>query len=293
MKTLNKKLVGLLSLFLLIQGYNNSFAQAPAKSDVSITLNYFNANNKFPYIIAKVKTKVDGRFQPVNDVSMKLYLDSVCTANFIGEAVSNDKGEAASMIPSTLKNQWSGHLKHTFLAKFAGNAKYEPADADLTVSKARLLIDSADDRKVVVTVQEMKGDKWTPVKDVEMKIAIKRLGGDLPISETQTYTTDSTGQVSADFKRDSIPGDVKGLIVLIAKVEDNDAYGNLSVEKVVPWGAKFTPVSVFNKRTLFANGHRAPIWLQLIAFSIMFTVWGILVGLVINLFRIKKLGLKP
>jgi hypothetical protein len=125
---------------------------------------------------------------------------------------------------------------------------------------------------------------------VELKIAVKRLGADLPVNETPTFTTDSTGQASADFKRDSIPGDAAGIITLVAKIEDNDQHGNISAEKAVPWGAKFVAVNNFDRRTLYATRDKAPIWLVLMATSIIIVVWGILISLIMNIVKIKKLG---
>ncbi|MDB5145512.1 MAG: hypothetical protein JWQ66_4225 [Mucilaginibacter sp.] len=290
MKPLNKILSGTLTLIFLLNGYNG-FPQAAAKGDLGIAINYFTVNNKIPFLIVKVKTKVDGRFQNVAGIELKLFLDKDSAGTFIGNVVTNNKGEASTNIPSSLKKQWSSSLKHTFLATFAGNKKYDPAKGDLTVAKAKILID-ANDKTVTATVLEMKDTTWTPVKGVELVLAVRRLVSDLPINETPTFTTDSTGKVSGDFKRDNIPGDSKGNITLVAKIVDNDQYGNLRIEKTVQWGAKFAPVNTFNKRTLFATRDKAPIWLLFIAYSIAFTVWSVLIYLVFNLFRIKKLGLE-
>ena len=70
-----------------------------------------------------------------------------------------------------------------------------------------------------------------------MKIGVNRMGGNLTAGDEETYTADSTGTVTVEFKRDSLPGDQREKLFLVAKVEDNDQYGNLSVEKTVPWGA--------------------------------------------------------
>ncbi|MGZ3749866.1 MAG: hypothetical protein ACXVAU_01245, partial [Mucilaginibacter sp.] len=200
------------------------------------------------------------------------------------------EGEATTLIPPTVKKQWGTSVKHTFLAEFDGDKKFEASKADLTVGKAKILISTTDDKKITATVLEMKDTSWTPVKGVELKIAVRRSGGDLPVNETPTFTTDSTGQASADFKRDSIPGNSKGNIILVAKIEDNDQYGNLSIEKTVPWGAKFVPVSTFDERTLFATRAKAPIWLIVAATGIIIAVWTVLIMLVQNLFKIRKLG---
>ena len=288
MKPLNKILIGLLSISLVLSGYSG-FSQSVAKSDLSISINYFISNNKIPSLLIKVKTKVNGRFQNVAGIGVKLFLDKDSTGTFIGDVVTNEKGEASTYIPSSVKTEWGTTLKHTFLATFSGNKKYEPAKADLTVTKAKILID-ARDKTVTATVFEMKDTKWVPVKGVDVVLAVRRLDSDLPISETPTFATDSTGTASGDFKRVNIPGDTKGNITLVAKIVDNDQYGNLSIEKTVPWGAKVVPINAFNKRTLFATRDKAPIWLILIATSIIIAVWGILIMLVFNLFKIRNLG---
>lgn len=285
MKLLNKIFLITLSICFL-----SGFSRAAEKGDLSISINYHVLNNKVPYLLVKVKTKINGKFQNVGGISLKLFLDKDSAGTFIGNVTTNEKGEAIANIVPSLKKQWGTSLKHTFLANFAGDKKYEPSKGDLTISTAKILIDTGADKKVTATVLELKDTTWTPVKGVELVLAVRRMGGDLSVNETATFTTDSTGQAAADFKRDRIPGDAKGNITLVAKITDNDQFGNLSIEKTVPWGAKFIQVSTFSKRTLFATRDKAPVWLQFIAYSIMFTVWGILVYLVFNILKIKNLA---
>ena len=289
MKQQNKILAGLLAAACLLSAYNG-FSQAAQKGTLSIAVNYFTSNNQVPRVGVKVKTKVDGRFQTVAGIPVKIFLDKDSTGNLIGKVITNDQGEASAYIPTALKAKWGKLFKHTFVASFDGNKKFDAGTGDLTVGKAKIVMDVTADKKITATVFEMKDTAWTPVKGVDVKIGVRRSGADLPVNETPTFTTDSTGQASADFKRDSIPGDAKGNIILVAKVEDNDQFGNLSIEKSVPWGSKFTWVSTFDQRSLFATRDKAPIWLQLIAYSIMFAVWGILLYLVFNILKIKKLA---
>ena len=289
MKSLNKILAGLLSLVLLLPGYN-AFSQTAEKGDVNIAISYFTANNKVPRLLVKVNTKVKGKFINVGGISVKLFLDKDSTGTFIANVVTNEKGVATAYIPTSVKKEWATSVKHTFLATFAGNKKYDAAKGDLTVGRAKILIDAGSDKTVTASVFEMKDTTWTPVKGVEVVLGVKRLDADLTINETPTFTTDSTGKVSGDFKRDSIPGDANGNITLVAKIVDNDQYGNLIIEKTVPWGAKFVPVNTFNKRTLFATRNKAPIWLLFIAYAIAISVWSTLIMLVFNLFRIRKTG---
>ncbi|HZY38281.1 MAG TPA: hypothetical protein VFE53_16605 [Mucilaginibacter sp.] len=290
MKPLNKILAGSLFLVLLLQAYNG-FSQGADKGSLSITVSYYVANNKIPSLGVKVKTKVKGKFQNVGGIALGLFLDKDTATNLVGKVVTDEHGEAYTNIPPSLKKQWNASVKHTFIAAFRGNTKYDSTSGDFTANRAKILIDTVSGRSVVATVFEMKDSTWKPVKGVDVVIAVKRMGGDLNVNETPTFSTDSTGKASADFKRDTIPGDLKGNIILVAKVLDNDQYGNLSIEKTVPWGAKFVAKNEdFNARTLFATRAKAPIWLIFMATGITFAVWIVLVLLVLNIFKIKKLS---
>jgi hypothetical protein len=287
MKLLNKILV-LFPLIFVFCG-NKVHSQSTEKGDLNIKINYYVNNNTVPYLLVTVKSKINGKFQPISNIPLKLFLDKDSAGTFINKVTTNNDGIAISNIPSTVKKEWTTSSKHTFLVSFDGNKSYASTKSDITVSRAKLMIDT-NGRSVTATVLEMKDTSWVPVKGVDVVLAVKRLGADLLINETATFTTDSTGKASGDFKRDSIPGDARGNITIVAKVIDNDTYGNMVVEKTVPWGSKFIYVSTFNKRTLFATRDKAPVWLLFIAYSIVLVVWGILVYLVFNIFKIRKLG---
>ena len=50
----------------------------------------------------------------------------------------------------------------------------------------------------------LQGDEWVPAKDVEMKIGISRMGGIISVGDEETYTTDSAGTATAEFKKDKL-----------------------------------------------------------------------------------------
>jgi hypothetical protein len=140
-------------------------------------------------------------------------------------------------------------------------------------------------------VSAQRSEGLVPAKEVELKVIVKRMAGSLSVGDAETYTTDSTGTALAEFKRDSIPGDTEGYIIVIARTEDNDTYGNISVEKKLKWGAPFVPVNTFDKRTLFATRDKSPVWLLFIAYSIAIGVWGTIIYLVTRIAKIRKAGL--
>ncbi len=266
-----------------------SYSQTP-KNDLNLSLGYYNDNNHFQYLKANAKTKIDRKFQMVPGISLTFYLGSESPENLLGRAISDDKGDAVVFIPASIKAAWDKSAKHSFTVVSANTPLYDQTKATADVTRAKIKIDTGEDRKITATFLEWKDSAWVPVKGVDMKIAVRRLDADLNVNETATYTTDSLGNVSADFKRDSLPGDEKGNLILVAKTEDNETYGSVSSQKAVPWGTAFKYVSHFDKRTLFARRGRSPIWLELMAYGIIVAVWGVLFYLVMQIRKLKELG---
>lgn len=262
-----------------------------AKNSLILGLGYYNDNNHMQYLKANTKTKIDGKFKQVGGISLSFYISSVSPANLLGKAVTNENGQAALLIPPSAKEEWNKSPKQSFLVVSDSSVLYDAVTSNIDLTKGKIQLDTADDKKITAVLYELKDTTWVPVKGVDLKIAVKRLGGDLNVSETQTYTTDSLGAISADFKQVGLPGDTAGNIVLVAKVEDNDVYGNLTTEKTVPWGTTYKYVSQFNNRSLYARRGHSPLWLEWMAYGIIAGVWGVLIFLFIQIRNLKRLGL--
>ncbi len=282
-------------LFLLLSGLTGfrATAKESEKGPLKISISYFSLDNRLPYLAVTAKCKIDGKFQPVGGASIKLYLDKDSTGKGIGliaTVVTGEKGKATADIPASLEKIWKASTNHTFIAVTDKTKDFDETNTELSVAKARITIDTADDKNVVATFTEFKDNQWVAVKGVEIKMGIKRLGGELQIGEEQSYTTDSLGKVKGEFKKLGMPGDKTGNIILVAKVEDNDAYGSLRIEKTVPWGVKFTANDDFFTRALWGSQFHSPFWLVFMAYSIVIGVWGTIIYLIFLILKIKQLG---
>lgn len=279
----------------LATGQDSTQKEAPVKKSL-IILNYYSANNSAQYLKIETKNKLGKKFEPIGDVNVSLFLDSKDSLNepFV-KIRTNQKGEAVTGIPVSMASRWKSASEHTIQAKAEATKNYDESETELSISKAKIEMDTAtdgDNKTIQIKILKQNGDIWQAAEGVEMKVDIRRLGGDLMAGEEETYTTDSTGNILVDFKRDSLPGDEKGNLILVAKVDDNENFGNLSLEKTVPWGVAKNMKNDFNKRSLWATGNKAPVWLLFMAFSIMLGVWSVIIYLIIILYKIKKLGTK-
>ncbi len=278
-----------LTIVLTLLATGISFAQGE-KNKLILGLGYYNDNNLTQYLKANAKAKINGKFTPVGGIQIKFYISSESPEHLLGNAKTDANGHTALMIPPGAKDEWNKSPKQSFLAIADSSDLYNAVSTSIDLTKARIKLDTAEDKKINATLVEQQGSNWVPVKGVDMKIAVKRLGGDLNVTETPTVTTDSLGMASADFKLVNLPGDNKGDLLLVATVEDNDIYGNLSTERTVPWGTPSDYVSDFDKRSLFARAGRAPFWLIWMASGITLSVWLVIFYLFTQIRKLKKLG---
>lgn len=241
------------------------------------------------YLLLESLTKRGTVLTPQKDKEYVLYLDSG-TTNLVAKMHTDEEGKAKAFIPTSLKAAWDASSQHSFTVK-AGD---DDVVSDFIINKAKITLDTATVdgvKNILVTVMKLDKGNWIPAKDVEMKIGVQRLGSILSAGDAETYTTDSTGTAKAEFKKDKIPGDTAGNIILMVKAEDNDQFGNLIIDKKVSWGV---PVKIdtdfFNQRTLWSTRFHTPFWLLFMAYSILIGVWGTLIYLVFQIVKIKKLG---
>lgn len=272
---------------LLVSQYLN--AQS-VKNDLLISLAYYNNNNQTQYLKATAKSKVNGKFQQVANISLAFYIDDSETKVLLGKATTDHSGNAVMQIKSVASEIWKSSASQSFSVSNQENKEFNASEAAVSIVKAKITLDTLENKSIVATLLELKDSVWMPVKEVDIKVAVKRMLGELNVGETATYTTDSLGVVTAEFARDSLPGDSKGNLVLIAKVDEHEIYGNLTAELIAPWGVKPSVHSDFNERSLFARKGLTPIWLEGLAYSIILLVWSIIIYLIFQIKKIIKLG---
>ncbi len=279
---------------MLVVAFAGAKAQDSTTHELTLNLSYYMPNDKIPYLKVSAKEKVGRQFIPQQSIAASIYFGGESDANLLGKIITDKKGESKLYIPSSFKTLWDSSASLNFSVITEPTKIYGSTTTDLKISKAKIEIDTLteeDVKKVNARVMHLEGSEWQPAKDVELKIAVKRSLGNVPIGDEETYTTDSAGMATADFKRDSLPGDAKGNLVLIAWTEENETYGNITGEKIVNWGrSSIIDNTFFDKRTLWSTRFRSPFWLLGLAYGIIIGVWGTLIYLITRIIKMRKLG---
>lgn len=257
-----------------------------------VKLSYYCQNNSMQYLLLKAVLKKGKEQTPVKNKSYTIYLNSATDDAKIASLTTDTEGKAKTFLPPSLKEAWDASPQHTFIV-MAGD---EEIIDDYSITKSKITIDTstADGvHNITVTILKQEKNDWVPAADVEMKVGFQRLGSILTAGEEETYTTDSGGSVTVEVINNNLPGDSSGNMMLAVKVDDNELFGNLLAELAAPWGKKtVADYSFFDKRTLWSTRNRTPIWLLLLAYTIIGAVWGTLIYLILQLVRIRRIGNK-
>lgn len=263
------------------------------KPSLLIDLSYHVRNNQFPWLEVYTKTKEGKKFVPVPGIEVNVYFGEAVPDMLMNKVLTAENGKARIPVSARFKPMWDGASEYNFIATSAGNRIYDPVETEINITRAKVFLDTVenDDIKTLsASVHFLQDGAMVPAAEVELKIFVKRMAGTLSVGEDESYTTDSTGTGQAEFIRDSIPGDQQGFITIVAKTEDNDQYGQLVIEKTLPWGKVPVIQSGYGRRSLFATRDRSPLWLLFLAYSSAIGVWGTIIYLFTRIALMRRVG---
>ena len=101
-----------------------------------------------------------------------------------------------------------------------------------------------------------------------MEFGIKCMMGNHTVGDAETYISPIQPEWQVPgLQRIPCPG-MYGNLILVARVEDNDQYGNPLVEKTIFWNVAIKQSkNFFDQRTLWSTRFRRPFWLLFLAYS--------------------------
>lgn len=256
-------------------------AAEPEMISPSLVLTAVQKNDKSIDLKATLKAKVKGQFY--NLYRMKLTFFATGGENDIelGSVITDGRGGAVFNVKNdSLPMDAEGKLN--FKAVFSGNKAMEAAEEVVGFKKAILSITPVKAEEALSVQVNVTDGAGTPVKDAAVGVYVKRLFQAQKVGEG---TTDENGEAVIEFPA-GLPGDAKGNLTLIARVDENESFGNLEASAVQPWGKAVSDQSVEQPRALWSS--HPPLWMLITFFVLMAAVWGHYLVIVYELFRLRK-----
>jgi hypothetical protein len=84
-----------------------------------------------------------------------------------------------------------------------------------------------------------------------------------------------------------LPG-VDGILTFEVVLEESDEYGTVKALVQAPIGKLIVDESTFDERTMWSPRNKTPLFLLIFPNVLTLGIWGIIVYLIINLFKISK-----
>ena len=280
----NVAVTGILLLLLLI-----SAPRLLAQDDTGITtvlkLDYFHIDSA-QNLTANLRAKIEGRYTPIQDMAIRFNYKQGPSEKPMGTVMTNGKGNATIRIPAEILATGGDKGIYSFEASFDGKEKYQKATASNSMKPLRLELSfhQQDEVKMAnLKAFEMdKNNQWVPVKDLELQFYVPRSFSLLKVGQGKT----DNGLTSIEFPV-TIPGNQLGYLTLVAKVEDNEVYGNVEASGTINWGKPLVPEKIVHRGLGDTN---APLWMVYTLIVLLSLVWFHYMYVIFTVFRIRHLG---
>ena len=233
---------------------------------------------------AAMQAKVKGTFYKLPLLKVSYVLVTENGEIPLGFVITDKYGKAVLNVKAdSLKTDAAGKLN--FKAIFAGNKGMDPAEGEVTIKRARLEITPVKEDSLLtvqVKLTDLGTGKETPIPELALGIFVARLINPLKVGEG---TTDADGAATVEIPN-ALPGDAKGNITLIARLDENEEYGNIEASVVQPWGIKVSDQLKQLPRALWSP--HPPLWMVITFTILMAVVWGHYIVIIVQLFRLRK-----
>jgi len=262
------------------------------KKKVRLSLDYNNTNNITRQLVTIVKTKIGRSYRGVSNTEVYFYLNQKSESNLLGVSTSNNKGVAVLDISKAIAKIVDSTFTFTFITAIENNSDYLNKSKKITIQESKFELnliekDSSYTAQIMLSTSSPTQANL-PLEDVNVKLYVERMFGDLLISEGHESTNEN-GVINFDFPSD-LPGKEDGNLTIIAKLEDDDDYGTLVAKTDMAWGVPLIINEKLDERELWTARANTPIYLLVLINGMILGVWGSIAYIILQIFKIRKLG---
>ena len=175
---------------------------------------------------------------------------------------------------------------YNLLISFKGNDSFKKAKKRISFKDADIIAKMVvKDSVNYISATLIDPNTNSPIIEQDLTIQVQRLFGPLILGE-EFNTTDDDGAIFVPIE-EGIPG-VDGNLILEVVLNDSDDYGTVKALVNAPIGTLIVDESTFDDRTMWSPRNKTPIFLLIFPNLLIIGIWGLIVYLIINLFKISK-----
>ncbi len=266
--------------------FNKIYSQDDEKHRIRLKADYFKEMDGDNYVQIGAISKIDKETISVGNIELSIeneYYDDIIE---LGSVKTNMNGESKFLIKEFDQLKADSNNVYNLNIVFKGNDTFKRASKSISfkdaIIKANLITKDS-----INYVNSTLIDKATDsiIEGESLVVQVNRLFRPLIIGEPLNYT-DETGSIMVPVE-DGIPG-VNGILTLEVVLKDNDDYGTVKKSFDAAIGVPIKDESTFDDRTMWSPRNKTPLLLLIIPNLLTFSLWGIIIFLIFNLYKIYR-----
>ncbi len=276
----------LLGVFLSSTLLQNVHAQETKKNRVRLKAEYVKIMDDASYLEIKASSKVNKKNVDVSHIELSVSSETEDDEINLGTVSTNMHGKTRFVIKNLNDIQSDSTNTYNFNISFKGNDAFKKASKSISIKDATIkagIITKDSINYISATLSDTVKDSL--LTDELVDVQIQRLFRPLKIGK-EFNSTDNTGTVIVPIE-EGIPG-VDGNLTLEVVLKDHDEYGTVKALVNAPLGTPIVDESTFDERTLWSPRNKTPIFILIFTNILIFSIGGIILYLIINLFKINK-----
>ena len=288
MKYLHKSYFVFLALYALIFSVNTPQlnAQDVKKNTVRLKADYVKIMDGEIYFDIRATARVDGQNIDVPHLELTISNEFNEEEVDLGTTMTNMSGRSKFTLKSLNELKADSSNIYNVTVSFKGNENYKRASKTVSFKDSSIIasIFTKDSiNYVTATLKETSTDSI--LGDQLLNVQVQRIFRPLRIGE-EFNSTDENGTIVVPIE-EGIPG-VDGILTIEVVLRDSEEYGTVKALIKAPLGVPIVDESTFDERTMWSPRNKTPLFLLIFPNLIIFGMWGLIVYLIYNLFKLKK-----
>ena len=204
----------------------------------------------------------------------------------LGSTITDSEGKSTLVVNdlNLIKPDSTGLCN--ILISFKGNDAYKRASKSLSYKDASIeakIITKDSVNYITATLKDTAAD--SVLSDQLLNVQVQRLFRPLRIGP-EFNNTDESGTIIVPLE-EGIPG-VDGNLIIEVVLADSDEFGTVKALHKANIGVPIVDESTYDERTMWSPRNKTPLFLLIFPNLLIFGIWGLIIYLFINLFKISK-----
>jgi hypothetical protein len=277
--------ISLLSILIIGLSVQDIRAQEVEKSKVRLNAQYIKISNGKSYFNIKASAKVEKKNVTVSGIEINVYSTLEEEQIELGKVTTNHNGKGKFILNdfNALKADTTGVFN--VMISFKGNEMYTTARSNISFKDVNLSAEMVVKDSINYIEARLTDMDKNPIAELPLKIEVQRLISNYLLGD-EFNMTDENGTIFVPIE-EQLPG-VDGKLIFEVILNENDDYGTVKTSVESDIGIPIVDESTFDKRTMWSTRDKTPIFLLIFPNILIVGTWGLILYLIINLFKISN-----